>query len=159
MICPRPLPDLAPAASLTARWVDDEAGLAEFVAINAEAYATYGMPVEVQGELFDDPAQVLADEAAHIMVVRRGDEPIATAMVFESDGTASLQWVGTVPAARGGGLGALVTTLATNLAFSRGASSCSLQASPMGAPLYLALGYQTVWRYAEYVRWPKAPRS
>jgi hypothetical protein len=159
MICPAPLPDLGPGDGFSARWIEDEAGLADFVAINAEAYGTYGMPAEVQGELFDDPARVLADDAAHVVVVRRGDEPVATAMVFESDGTASLQWVGTVPGARTSGLGALVTALATNLAFSRGASSCSLQASPMGAPLYRALGYETVWHYAEYVRWPKPPRS
>ena len=42
-------------------------------------------------------------------------------MVYESDGVASLQWVGTVPATCGTGLGVLVTVMATNLAFvSRG---------------------------------------
>ena len=45
----------------------------------------------------------------------------------------------------------------TNLAFEHGASSCTLQASPMGAPLYLGLGYETIYHYAEFVRWPKAP--
>ena len=44
--------------------------------------------------------------------------------------------------------GALVTTWATNLAFERGASSCTLQASPMGEPIYRSLGYETVYRYA-----------
>jgi predicted GNAT family acetyltransferase len=98
---------------------------------------------------------VLADSAATIVVVRRDDEPVATAMVYESDGVASLQWVGTVPAARGTGLGALVTEMVTNLAFARGASSCSLQASPMGASVYHRLGYETMYHYEEYVRWPK----
>ena len=45
----------------------------------------------------------------------------------------------------------------TNLAFAGGASSCSLQASPMGASVYQRLGYQTVFHYEEYVRWPKPP--
>ena len=75
-------------------------------------------------------------------------------MAYESDGVASLQWVGTVPAARTAGLGALVTVAATNLTFERGASSCSLQASPMGEPVYRGLGYETIYHYAEYVRWP-----
>jgi GNAT acetyltransferase-like protein len=157
MICTSRLPDRVPTGGLTLRWVEDEAGLADFVAVNAEAYGSYGMPPEVLHDLFDDAGQVLADEAAHIVVVRRDGAPVATAMTFESDGVASLQWVGTVPAARTGGLGALVTTLATNLAFDRGASSCSLQASPMGAPLYLALGYVTAWHYGDYVRWPRPP--
>jgi hypothetical protein len=60
-----------------------------------------------------------------------------------------------VPAARGAGLGALVTVAVTNLAFARGAASCSLQASPMGASVYQRLGYETAYHYEEYVRWPK----
>ena len=80
-------------------------------------------------------------------------------MTYESDGVASLQWVGTVPAARGAGLGALVTVAATNLAFEHGASSCTLQASPMGESVYRRLGYETIYHYAEYVRWPTAPRA
>jgi predicted GNAT family acetyltransferase len=64
-----------------------------------------------------------------------------------------VQWVGTVPAARGTGIGALVTVMVTNLAFAHGASSCSLQASPMGASVYHRLGYETMYHYEEYVRW------
>ena len=79
-------------------------------------------------------------------------------MIFESDGVASVQWVGTIPTARGNGLGALVTTVVTNLAFDRGATSCTLQASPMGAPVYRRLGYETLYEYVEEtVRWPRPP--
>ncbi len=63
----------------------------------------------------------------------------------------------TVPTARTAGLGALVTIRATNLAFEHGASSCTLQASPMGEPLYRRLGYETIYHYGEFVRWPKPP--
>ena len=157
MLCRAPLPDRALPPGMEARWVDDEAGLRDFLAVNAEAYATYGMPGEVIGDLFDAAAAVLDDEAAHLVVAGREEEPLAAAMAYESDGVASVQWVGTLPAARRTGLGASVTTLVTNLAFARGASSVSLQASPMGAPIYLALGYETIWHYAEYVRWPKPP--
>ncbi|HEX4126944.1 MAG TPA: GNAT family N-acetyltransferase [Acidimicrobiales bacterium] len=159
MVCRTSLPDAPAIEAVTARVIDDEAGVRDFISVNAEAYATYGMPPEVLVDVFDEPAAVLADSAATIVVVRRDDEPVATAMVYESDGVASLQWVGTVPAARGTGLGALVTEMVTNLAFARGASSCSLQASPMGASVYHRLGYETMYHYEEYVRWPKpAPR-
>jgi predicted GNAT family acetyltransferase len=99
---------------------------------------------------------VLADPACHIVIASRGSTPVATAMIYESDGVASVQWVGTVPAARKSGLGALVTSRVTNLAFTRGASSVTLQASPMGAPVYLALGYETLYNFAEYVVWKTA---
>jgi len=155
MVCRGALPDAQAIDGITVRVADDEAGVRDFVSVNAEAYATYGMPAEVLVDVFDEPGAVLADSAATIVVARRDGQPVATAMVYESDGVASLQWVGTVPAARGTGLGALVTVMVTNLAFDRGASSCSLQASPMGAPVYHRLGYETMYHYEEYVRWPK----
>ena len=158
MICRKPLTEPHPIDGVTVRVIDDDEGVRDFITVNAEAYATYGMPAEVLSDLFDETARVLADAAATIVVAHRGEEPIATAMAYESDGVASLQWVGTVPAARTAGLGALVTVAATNLTFEHGASSCSLQASPMGESVYRRLGYETVYHYAEYVRWPKPPR-
>ena len=157
MICRTALPDQPAVDGITVRVADDEAGVRDFISVNAEAYATYGMPPEVLVDVFDEPGAVLTDPAATIVVARRDDEPVATAMVYESDGVASLQWVGTVPAARGAGLGALVTVMATNLAFVHEAAACSLQASPMGASVYHRLGYETVYHYEEYVRWPKPP--
>jgi hypothetical protein len=157
MIVVAPPPDRQGVDGVVIERVDDEAGVADVVAVNAEAYATYGMPAEVLPELFDRGSALADDPAAHLVVARRDGAPVATAMTFESDGVASVQWVGTVPSARGSGLGALVTTVVTNSAFQRGASSVTLQASPMGEPVYRALGYETIYRYSEYVRWPKPP--
>jgi ribosomal protein S18 acetylase RimI-like enzyme len=152
-----PLPEHPGVDGVEVRVVVDESGVADFVAVNAEAYGTYGMPAEVLPELFDEVQTFLEDPAAHVVVASRDDKAVAAAMTFASDGVASLQWVGTLPAERGVGLGALVTVEATNLAFDYGASSCSLQASPMGEPIYRALGYETIYRYSELVRWPRPP--
>ena len=152
-----PLPDHKGVDGIVVERVDNEAGIADCVTVNAEAYATYGMPAEVLPELFDNAAALVNDAAAHVVVARRDGAAIATAMIFESDGVASVQWVGTVSSARGSGLGALVTTTVTNLAFEHGASSVTLQASPMGEPIYRSLGYETVYRYLEFVRWPQPP--
>jgi hypothetical protein len=154
MICRAPLPEASPPEGVTVHVAEDDASLREFVSVNAEAYATYGMPPEALFDVFEEIPAVLADPAATVVVARRGDQPVATAMVYESDGVASLQWVGTVPSARGVGLGAVVTIAVTNIAFSHGASSCSLQASPMGASVYHRLGYETAYHYEEFVRWP-----
>ena len=48
-----PLPDHKGVDGVVLEPVEDEAGIADFVAVNAEAYATYGMPAEVLPELFD----------------------------------------------------------------------------------------------------------
>ncbi len=139
------------------RPVDDVAGVHTFAAVNGAAYATYGMPDEVPARLFDRESDVLNDPFVHPVVAWRGQEPIAAALVYESDNVATVQWVGTVPHERGTGLGALVTAWATNLAFDRGASSCTLQASAMGEPIYRRLGYETIYRYEDLVFW-QAPR-
>ena len=157
MLRRHPLPDLPSAPGTEVLVVDDAAGLRAFQDVNAAAYATYGMPAEVLDDLFDQTDAVLGDPGAAIVLVRRDAEPVATAMAYLSDGVASLQWVGTVPEARGAGWGALVTTAATNLAFARGASSCTLQASAMGEPVYRRLGFETLYRWTEYARWPAPP--
>lgn len=160
MVCLTALPERPPPEGIVVRDVGDSDGVRQFVEVNSAAYATYGMPAEVHPDLFDNPEGVLADPAAHLVVASRGSEAVATALVYESDGAATVQWVGTLPGARTSGLGALVTVSVTNLAFRRGASSVSLQASPMGAPIYLKLGYETVHHHVEYVRMPpRGPES
>jgi hypothetical protein len=153
MICHEKLevPDL-PEGILLAR-VRDEQGVADFAAVDTDAYATYGMPADVFVDMFDRPHRLLADPQTAIVVAYRGGQPVATALTFFSGGVASLQWVGTVAEARQLGLGRVVTVWATNLAFDMGATSVTLQASPMGEPLYAKLGYETRYRYREYVRW------
>ncbi|HVA10253.1 MAG TPA: GNAT family N-acetyltransferase [Acidimicrobiales bacterium] len=159
MICDHRLGDPAPPDGVELRAVTDIQGVIDFVTINAEAYATYGMPADVLPDLFDLPELVVADERTFVVVAYMADRPVATALTFVSDGVGGIQWVGTVPDVRNMGLGRTVTEWATNLAFAKGASSCTLQASPMGEPIYAALGYETVYHYRECVRWqpPNAP--
>jgi len=153
MICHQRLavPDLPEGIEL--RRVRDEQGVADFAAVNTDAYSTYGMPAEVFADMFDRPERVLADVDTTIVVAYQRAQPVATALTFFSGGVASLQWVGTVATARQMRLGRAVTVWATNVAFDRGVTSVTLQASVMGAPLYRSLGYETRYHYLEHVRW------
>jgi hypothetical protein len=153
MICRRRLERTTPPADVCLREVRDEEGIADFAAVNTDAYATYGMPAEVFVDMFDRPGRILASTQTSIVVGYRGTRPVATALSFVSDGVACLQWVGTVADARHLSLGRFVTEWATNNAFERGATSVTLQASAMGEPLYARLGYETQYHYREYVRW------
>jgi hypothetical protein len=153
MVCRAPLeaPVLPEGVRLVR--VDSAPGVADFTAVNGDAYATYGMPVEVPAEMFDRAEAVLADPDAAIVIAYKGEQALATAMVYCADGTGSVQWVGTRPEARGLQLGSAVTTWVTNEAFARGATIVTLQASTMGAPIYVRLGYETQYHYTEFVRW------
>jgi hypothetical protein len=132
MICRRRL-DVTPfPPDVALREVHDEAGVADFAAVNTDAYATYGMPAEVFVDMFDRPARILASAQTSIVVGYRDARPVATALSFVCDGVGCLQWVGTVAEARHLSLGRLVTEWATNAAFDRGATSVTLQASAMG---------------------------
>ena len=68
-------------------------------------------------------------------------------MTIVSHGVAGIYWVGSLAAARGRGLGRAVTAAATNAGFDLGADFASLQASPMGEPIYRAMGYETIYDY------------
>ena len=153
MICRRRFPDPQPPEGVELRPVTDQRGLADFVTVNTDAYSTYGMPSDVVADSFDRPDAVLSDAATSIVVAYLDDRPVATALTFVSEGVAGLQWVGTVADVRHMRLGRVVTEWATNVGFDRGASSCTLQASPMGESLYRKLGYETLYHYREFVRW------
>jgi hypothetical protein len=157
MVCRHRLDDPQPADGVTLDPVNDLAALGDFIAVNAEAYSTYGMPEDVIGEVFSRPEPFLADPSALAVVARLEGRPVAASLVYLSDGVASLQWVGTVSDARHLHLGRAVTQWTTNAAFDRGAAICTLQASVMGAPLYLKLGYETLYSYTEWVRWRVTP--
>jgi hypothetical protein len=159
MICPARLDEPSLPDGVELRAVRDVAGVQDFAAVNSEAYATYGMPTDVLPSMFDRPEGVLADPDTNIVVAYLKGRPVATALTYMSDGVGALQWVGTVSDVRSMKLGRVVTVWATNAAFNRGASSCSLQASPMGEPLYAKLGYETVYHYSELIRWEAPPET
>ena len=68
-------------------------------------------------------------------------------MTIVNHGVAGIYWVGSLDEARGRGLGRAVTAAATNAGFDLGAEVASLQASPMGGPVYLAMGFETIYDY------------
>jgi Acetyltransferase (GNAT) domain len=152
MICRRRINSPQLPEGVRLEQVTDADGLADFIAVNTNAYSSYGMPEDVLGDLFDLPGIVLANQDTTIVMAYQEDRPVATAMTYLSDGVASLQWVGSTHKVRHMGLGGAVTVWATNKAFERGASSCTLQASPMGVGLYSELGYETIYNYRDYAR-------
>jgi GNAT superfamily N-acetyltransferase len=130
-----------------------EAGQAEdYWKVAAASYTSIGFPPEVFAG-YSNHAGLLADNVA-AFVAYLDDEPAAIAMTIVSHGVAGIYWVGSLEQARGKGLGRAVTAAATNAGFELGAEVASLQASPMGKPIYEAMGYETVFDYRLFMSPP-----
>jgi hypothetical protein len=133
------------------RWVTDRSGMDDFIAVNDAAYATLGMPRGVIGEAITDVDRFTEPHIGTVVAYLDG-VPSAAAQLLLSHGIAGVYWVGTVESARGKGMGEVVTRAVTNRAFELGAAAVTLQASPMGEPIYARLGYETLYRYHGLVR-------
>lgn len=136
-------PDLPAGTEL--RQLSEVGQADDYWKVAAASYASIGFPPEVFGS-YTDNAGLLADNVAAFIAYLDG-EPVSIAMTIVSHGVAGIYWVGSLEQARGKGLGRAVTAAATNAGFELGAEIASLQASPMGKPIYEAMGYETVFDY------------
>ncbi len=113
--------------------------------VAASSYTSLGFPPEVFG-FNTNHSGLLADDVAAYIAYLDG-KPVSIAMTIVSHYVAGIYWVGSLEEARGMGLGRAVTTAATNAGFELGAEIASLQASPMGEPIYAEMGYETIFDY------------
>lgn len=150
MVVERPLGMPRLGDGVTLEHVTDLGGVAAAAAINAEAYESLGLPAAETRALYGRPACLLAPHLVTV-VGRRDGVPVSTAMIIESPGVAGVYWVGTTTGGRRSGLAEACTRRVTDDAFARGARAVTLQASPMGEPIYARIGYRTFDRLRWYV--------
>ena len=143
LTAPVQTPALPPGTELRRLTTGEEAE--DYWRVATTSYASLGFPPEVFAG-YTDHSGLLAGNVAAFLAYLEG-EPVAIAMTIVSDGVAGIYWVGTLEQARGKGLGRAVTAAATNAGFELGADLASLQASPMGKPIYEAMGYETIFDY------------
>jgi GNAT superfamily N-acetyltransferase len=126
--------------------VTDALALADHVAVAAEAFDW--APSDL-GTVFTP--SLLSVEGWRAYVAYVDGEPAATAQVYVRGAVAGLYYVGTAGRFRRRGLGEAITRHAVAAAFAQGCEIASLQASPMGRPVYERIGFETVAEYATYV--------
>lgn len=130
-----------------------EAGQADdYWKVAAASYTSIGFPPEVFSG-YSNHAGLLASNVAAFIAYLEG-EPVSIALTIVNHGVAGIYWVGSLEQARGKGLGRTVTAAATNAGFELGADIASLQASPMGKPIYSAMGYETLFDYRLFMSPP-----
>ena len=86
----------------------------------------------------------------------RGGEPVATSTLIVAAGVAGLYNVGTVPEARRTGLGRLVSIAAMAAGRESGSLVGVLQSSPLGEPIYRAIGFEQRCTFTFATRMPAA---
>ena len=134
------------------RRLASEGDARDYLAVADAAFIALGLPAGMLLEL--DPASFLADGTA-AFVAYDGDRPVAAASVVMARGIGGIQWVGVLEEARGRGLAALCTGAAANAAFEElGADLAWLEASHMGEPVYLRMGFEEVFSYRLWVAPP-----
>ena len=145
MIRRTPLPETRHPDGPALRWLDEAvaADLDDLRAVLRRGFAEDEEERDVIDSLFNGP-EAIGGPAVDAVLAMLGGRPIACAMVYRVGDEAVVGWVATVPEARNRGLGGRLTMAVTNRGFDLGATLVTLQASPMGAPVYARLGYETI---------------
>jgi GNAT superfamily N-acetyltransferase len=117
----------------------------DFWKVATASYADIGFPPEIFAS-YTKNAGLFADNAA-VFTAYLDEEPVAIAATFVSHGIAGIYWVGTLKSARGKGLARKLTATAVEAGLELGADVASLQASPMGKPIYSTMGFKAVFDY------------
>jgi ribosomal protein S18 acetylase RimI-like enzyme len=134
----------APAGAEIHR-VATAADASDYWRVATSAYASLGFPPEIFA-FYENHEGLRADNVAAFLA-RLDGEPVSIAMTIVNHGVAGIYWVGSTEQARGRGLGEAMTAAAVNAGFDRGGEIASLQASPMGEPIYRRMGFETVFSY------------
>ena len=153
MICRERLPDRPLPENVEIRMVTDAAGAATYADVCGPAYVSLGSPEEATRSHFEGPTAMMAPHV-HSAIAFLDGAPVSAAQILMSHGIAGVYWVASLEAARGRGIAEAVTRHVTNLGFDLGAKNVQLQASPMGEPVYLRMGYEELHRREFFLAGP-----
>jgi len=140
-----------PPDGLVLRAVANDDDRAAYADVMAEAYAVYGSP-ETSTQAFFERMESVRGPMVHAFLGWCDARPVSGAMLYRSHGVGGVGWVGTRPTAFGRGYGAALTRRVVDEGLRRGVTTFNLQASPMGAPVYARLGFETPTHYPMFIR-------
>ena len=149
MVCEQRVEIPALPARAEVREVESPEEEAAFWEVCGESYPSLGFPADLftiyePGYLTEPPFEAC--------LAWLDGRPAASALLTIVGDVGVVGWVATEPAARGRGLGEACTAWVTNRIFEQGASLATLQASPMGEPIYDRMGYKEIFGYRLWLR-------
>lgn len=141
-----PLAPAATPAPLDIRRIEDARTLEDHLAVVAQSFGfdPAHLARVLRPALIDRP-----DWRGYVAYV--DDAPVATSQLVVEGKTAGVYYVATVEAARRRGCGEAITRRALEDAAALGCTVGSLQASPMGLPVYERMGFARVAHHRTYV--------
>lgn len=142
-----PIVDSGAPPAVEIRPVEDAATLRHHVEVVAGAF---GWQPDRLAEVFTE--RLLEDGRWRGYVGYADGRPVASSQLMLSDGSAGIYYVGTLEAYRRRGYGEALTWHAVREAARAGCDSVSLQASPMGLPIYERMGFRTIGAYDGFVQ-------
>lgn len=145
MVLDGPAADRPPPDGIEIAQVHSAEDADAFWKVAMEAYAGVGFPPEIFAH-YENHEGLSADGVAAFLARQEG-APVGISMTIVSHGVTGIYWIGATERARGRGLGEAVTATAVNAGLAMGGGIVSLQASPMGEPLYRRMGFETVFNY------------
>ena len=138
-----PLPELPPPApGVASRAVTNAESLIEHRAV----YVEDGMSDDVVRRIFSD--SFAADPDVQLFTTSLEGRPVGTSLALRTGDVSGVYAVGTLPEVRRRGVGTAATWAAVAGGRAWGCDTIVLQASEMGFPIYEAMGFDTVVRYA-----------
>lgn len=96
------------------------------------------------------PASLAADPDVRVFNARLDGRPVGNSIAIRTGDVAGVYGVGTLPEARGRGVGTAATWAAVAAGSAWGCDIIVLQASEMGLSLYERMGFRTVVRYITF---------
>ena len=149
MVLTEPVP-VTPVDGLEISSVARDEQRAAFVDVLSQSFAELGADPMSWALTYPDVATLVGDDVYAVLGTLQGT-PVSAAVVYIHDGVGEVIHVGTLPDARGKGIAEALTRAVTTEAFARGADLISLQATPLGEPVYRRIGFATVDRYRWYL--------
>ncbi len=143
------IPASGPVADLQIERASDLAGVrAHFDVVSR----SFGMPLDLIEMVI---SEAFVTERAHLFIGELDGVPVASSMLVVSDGAgvrcAGIYNVGTLESHRRRGLGEAMTAHAAEIGRrDHGCVVATLQASPMGYPVYERMGYREVTRWQRW---------
>lgn len=131
--------------------VATEADRRSFVECASQSFHDLGVTPAIWPSVYPSLESVRGDDVVTV-VATDSTRPVAAAMGYLDRGVCEVIHVGTVPPARGRGLGAAVTTFVVAEAAERGATHAVLQSTKMGLEVYRRLGFREIDRYQLFLR-------